>query len=72
MKKLILNREIYSDQSIERTVQAYRGHARITVSYDACYATVTFWKCKYNADQTVKEFENYMIGVENAKHEVSA
>lgn len=72
MKKLRLNREIYSDQSIERTARAYRGYAVTTVSYDAHYITVTFQKCKYDAEQTVKEFENYLIGVENAKHGVSA
>lgn len=72
MKKLILNREIYSNQSIARTMQAYSNHAMITVNYDACYATVFFDQRKYDSDQTIKEFENYMIGVENAKHGVSA
>lgn len=71
MKKLILNRDIYSNYSIEKTMQAYRNHAVMTVYYDACYATVSFLQCKYDSDQTIKEFENYMIGVENAKHGVS-
>lgn len=26
----------------------------------------TFWKCKYGEDVTIKEFENYMIGIENS------
>lgn len=72
MNKLRLNRELFSNQSIERTMQTYKRYATMTVSYDAHYVTVTFRKCKYDAEQTVKEFENYLIGVENAKHGVSA
>lgn len=66
MRKLRINRSIYSDKSIEKTMQIYKNHAVTTVSYKNCYATVTFWKCKYDEDQTIKEFENYMIGVENS------
>ncbi len=65
MRKLKINRSIYSDESIEKTMKIYKKHAMTTVSYKSNYAIVIFWKCRYDEVQTIKEFENYMIGVEN-------
>lgn len=66
MKRVRINRNVYSDQTIEKTRMVYRNHAVTTVQYKRDYAIITFWKCKYDEDQTTKEFENYMIGVENS------
>lgn len=66
MKRIRINRSVYSDQAIEKTMLIYKNYAVTTVQYKRDYAIVTFWKCKYDEDQTIKEFENYMIGVENA------
>lgn len=44
----------------------YKNYAAMSVQYKQEYAIITFWKCKYDEDQTIKEFENYMIGVENS------
>lgn len=66
MKKVKFSRDVYSDSTITRTTQAYRNHAVVSVKYSGDYAIVTFWKCKYGEDITIKEFENYMIGVENS------
>lgn len=66
MKRLKVNRSVYSDFAIEQTILAYRDYAVITINYQNDYAIITFWKCKYNEEQTFKEFENYMIGVENS------
>ena len=66
MKKLRINRSIYSDDTIEKTLLVYKNYAVTTVHYKRDYAIITFWKCKYDEDQTMKEFENYMIGVENS------
>lgn len=66
MKRVKFNRSVYSDQVIEKTMMVYKNHATTTVQYKREYAIVTFWNCKYDEDQTIKEFENYMIGVENA------
>lgn len=65
MKKLRINRYIFSNETIEKTMAAYRNHASTTVFYKQDYAIVTFWKCKYDEALTIKEFENYMIGIEN-------
>lgn len=66
MKKLKFNRSVYSDETIEKARVAYKNHALTVVTYKQQYAIVTFIKCKYDENQTVKEFENYMIGVENS------
>ena len=66
MKKLKVNRSIYSDNVIKQTMMVYKNHAVMTVSFKHEYAVITFWKCKYDEVLTVKEFENYMIGVENS------
>lgn len=66
MKKIKINRSVYSDDTIEKTMMVYKNHAVTTVQYKCDYAIVTFWKCKYGEEQTIKEFENYMIGVENS------
>ena len=47
-------------------MRVYKSHAITTVSFKYEYAIITFWKCKYDEELTVKEFENYMIGVENS------
>ena len=66
MKKVKINRDIYSDRAIQIAMSAYNSYAVMTVSYKKNFAVITFWKCKYDEDQTIKEFENYMIGAENA------
>ena len=66
MKKVRINRSVYSNGTIEKTMTIYKNHAVTTVQYKRDYAIVTFWKCKYDEKLTIKEFENYMIGVENS------
>ena len=66
MKKIRLNRSIYSDKAINSALTAYNNLAIFSVDLDREYATVTFIKCKYDEAQTVKEFENYLIGAENS------
>lgn len=66
MKKLKINRSIYSDKAIRNAIQAYQYVAVITPKMNEDHAILTFWKCKYDEDQTMKEFENYLIGVENS------
>lgn len=66
MKRVKINRNIYSDRAIQAALLAYKTYAKMTISYKNDVAVVTFWKCKYDEIQTIKEFENYMIGAENA------
>lgn len=64
MMKLKINRTLFSDSSIIKTMKAYQNHAKTTVDYNDDYAIVTFWNTKYDENITIKEFENYMIGFE--------
>lgn len=66
MKKLKVNRSIYSDKTIKSTMQAYQHLATITVQNIGDYTVLTFRKCKFDEERTVKEFENYLIGIENS------
>ena len=65
MKKLQLSKEIYSKQSVSNAIVAYSGYARITVSEKRKYLQLTFRNCKYDEVRTIKEFENYLISLEN-------
>ena len=62
---LLLRKEIYSSESINHTIAAYEGFAEFTVIDGGEHIIVTFNNCKYDEERTVKEFENYLIGLEN-------
>jgi hypothetical protein len=66
MKKVSFNREIYSENTIKQTMKIYHDYATMTVKFNDKQAEITFWKCKYDETQTINEFENYMIGLENS------
>lgn len=66
MKKVKFNCSIYSDKTIRTAILAYQHHAAISVKFKDGYSILTFWKCKYNEELTIKEFENYLIGIENS------
>ena len=65
MKKLELKKEIYSSTCLEMAIAAYSDYAKITVKNTLMIWELTFTKCRYGEDRTVKEFENYLIGMEN-------
>ena len=64
-KELWLNKEIYSKDLIRKTMIEYEDYAKLSVIDYEDYICVLFIDCKYNEDRTVKEFENYLIGLEN-------
>lgn len=66
MKVIKLSRDIYSDENIKLAKEAYKSLAKITVSTDLQYVKLRFLKCKYEETRTIKEFENYLIGLENS------
>lgn len=65
MKRITVDLGIYSKETIQKAIQDYRNLAKISVKQNAEQATITFWYCKYDESRTVKEFENYLIGIEN-------
>ncbi len=67
MNKLILSKEIYSEDSIEETCEAYSNLARIRIKKRKECMELIFDRCRYDTDITIKEFENYLINAENMK-----
>lgn len=66
MKILLLRKDIYSFESIIKTINSYAGYAEFDISDDGEYISVMFYNCRYDEQRTIKEFENYLIGMENA------
>lgn len=66
MIKLILCKEIYSRENILSTISAYRDYATIILNDVNDKYELIFRKCKYSKKITIKEFENYLIGLENS------
>lgn len=65
MNKLFLNTDIYLEENIKKTCVIYKEYAEIKVEKINSYIKLTFNNCKYDTDTTMKEFENYLINVEN-------
>lgn len=66
MIRLKLDNEIYSSKSINLAKEAYSMLADIHVISGRNTTELVFSNCKYDEDRTVKEFENYIIGLENS------
>lgn len=66
MIKLRLNKEIYSNENILKAVEAYESYAQMSIKEDVNHCILCFVDCKYDEVRTIKEFENYLIGLENS------
>lgn len=67
MNRLYLSRDVYSEDSVKKTCFVYREYAQIKFKLKNSHIELSFDRCKYDPDLTMKEFENYLIGVENLK-----
>lgn len=66
MIKLRLNHEIYSEKCVNMAIDAYKELAKITLLHGKRNAEIIITHCKYDEEQTAKEFENYLICLENS------
>ena len=66
MKKLELSTEIFTWKHIQAAREAYNGYASIMVLPGKQKWILVFTHCKNDESQTVREFENYLIGLENS------
>ena len=66
-EKLKLNKNIYSYDDIIDSVDEYKSVANIKVSDDGEYFICIFENCRYDAWETLNEFENYVIRLSNIK-----
>lgn len=63
---LKLNKEIYSKVYIITAMQAYADLAQITVKDISEYWQCSFTRCRYDLQETILEFENYLIDLVNS------
>lgn len=67
MKTLKLNKDIFSLETINAAISDYAQLAEIKFAERNHYVLLTFLNCKYDKEFTIKEFKNYLIGLENTK-----
>ena len=65
MQRLVINNEIYTEVNLKETCSVYHDYARIDISKKIGAWELIFNDCKYDEERTVKEFENYLIDLEN-------
>ena len=65
MNRLELNTEIYSVENILQTCEVYKNLAEIRARKKKGKIILIFEKCRYECSITMKEFENYLINIEN-------
>lgn len=62
---LKLSKDIYSPEVVQTALHDYEGLASIAMSEDQNCRILNFSDCPYGEQRTVREFENYLIGLEN-------
>jgi len=66
MKELILSADIYSYPVIEAAIIAYKNLATISICKQDRQIRLVFDECRFDTTMTIREFENYLIGLENS------
>lgn len=66
MREITVSLEIFSPKTIRTAIRAYSGLAAIAAKESSNQVCLTFSSCRYDENRTVKEFENYLIGIEHA------
>lgn len=64
---LLLNKELYDRDKVLYAVKQYNRLAAIKVIDKKTHWECRFSGCKYEPELTMKEFENYIINIENAR-----
>lgn len=66
MRKMQINSKVFSEKTVKQALNDYKNIAKTSLQVKGEIFIIKFWKFKYDEDQTLKEFENYMIGLENS------
>lgn len=61
MNKLKLNKKIYEIETLIKAVNDYQHLVDIRIQDEMNYYLLTFIHCEYEAAETIKEFENYLM-----------
>jgi hypothetical protein len=62
--RLLLKKQIYQRENVLRAIEAYSTIAAISFTEDEMNWICDFVRTEYEQSLTVKEFENYVIGLE--------
>jgi hypothetical protein len=63
MSELRLKQEIFSQAVIQQAIADYQGLAQIQMTITDTDYCLLFKNCIYPIERTMKEFENYVIGL---------
>ena len=66
MAVITFNKELYSIQSVNAAIEAFKNFADFKTSENQSYITVSVVNCRYDENQTVAEFGNYIIDSMNS------
>ena len=66
MSKSQINKEIFDIGIVTKAIEDYSDIASINVSETKDYIELEFDNCKYDTEETIKEFENYLIDLTNS------
>lgn len=67
MKELLLNKDIYSENSILIAREQFNKLCKVQIVQYDVYCKCIFSECIYDENETVKEFENYLIDFINTR-----
>lgn len=65
MTELKLNTDIFDISCVEKTATAYKALCKIKINKTDNYMICRFTDCLYDEEETVREFENYIIDLMN-------
>ena len=65
MREISLSKEIYSENCIKKAIADYDSLAKIKYALKGDTWQISFTKCKVDETRTIREFENYLIELEN-------
>ncbi len=66
MSKISINKNIFDKEILLSAIEEYKDIATIKVDETDNYFNLQFNDCEYDEDETVKEFENYLIDLTNS------
>jgi len=61
MSNLALSKDIYKHSILKKCCDAYLEYSKIQITETEDYWNVDFSDCKFNEEETMREFENYLI-----------
>ena len=64
MNNLLLNKNLFSMQAVVKSIDDYSKYASIVLEENVGYWNIIFDNCVHDKTLTMREFENYVIGLE--------